>query len=125
MNQAQKTRNKLIELMYVMLTVMVALSIYDIPSNEYITMNKNIEENVKKLFEKHTQLIEKIKKKNIDTFEQYKEITKKIFALYENEKIFLEKINELKNLIITEAGGYNKNGEIKKPRKKNNDRKRE
>ena len=44
MNQAQKTRNRLIELMYIMLTVMLALSIYDIPSDEYVTINKNIEE---------------------------------------------------------------------------------
>ena len=70
MNQAQKTRNRLIELMYIMLTVMLALSIYDIPSDEYVAINENIEENIKKIFEKHTQLIEKIKKKRIDIKEQ-------------------------------------------------------
>ena len=77
MNQAQKTRNRLIELMYIMLTVIVALSIYDIPSDEYVAINKNIEENIKKIFEKHTQLIEKIKKKGIDIAEQYEKKKKK------------------------------------------------
>ena len=78
MNQAQKTRNRLIELMYIMLTVMLALSIYDIPSDEYVAINENIEENIKKIFEKHTQLIEKIKKKRIDIVEKYENNTNKI-----------------------------------------------
>ena len=119
MNQAQKTRNRLIELMYIMLTVMLALSIYDIPSDEYVAINENIEENIKKIFEKHTQLIEKIKKKGIDIVEQYENIANKMFDLYEREKKFLEKVNEIKNKVITEAGGYNEKGKIKKPHDKN------
>ena len=115
----KEARNKLIQLLYLTLTALVATLILHINPSEQIKIYHSLEENCKNLYQKHTEKNKFIQTQINNPNDKNQEIYKKIIDLFEIEKSTVEKINILKEKLISSSGGKDKNGNLKNINKTN------
>ena len=115
----KEARNKLIQLLYLTLTALVAILILHIDPSEQIKIYKAIEENCQNLYKKHTEKYKIIQSQLNKSNANNKNIYKKIIDLFDLETSTINTITALEEKLISSSGGKNKDGGLKNLNKTN------
>ena len=108
-------RQKMINLMYLVLTLMLTLTISTDILKRFLILNVSIESGSSKILDTHKNLVEYAKKKVGDMGNRKSDvdIMNKIVEIYEREYDVVEVINRYKQEMIDKSGGLDQNGNIK------------
>ena len=115
----KEARNKLIQLLYLTLTALVAILILHINPSEQIKIYKALEEHCQNLYKKHTEKCKIIQSQLNKSNAHNKNIYKKIIDLFDLETSTINTITALEEKLISSSGGGNKDDELKNLNKTN------
>ncbi|MBQ2350271.1 MAG: hypothetical protein II393_03280 [Cytophagales bacterium] len=101
----KEARNKLIQLLYLTLTALVAMLILHINPSEQLKIYQELKENCNSLYEKHTAKYNIIKSQLAKKNDNNKKIYKKIIDLFDIEKSTVDTITLLEEKLISSSGG--------------------
>jgi len=117
MSLPKEPRQLMINLMYIVLTAMLALNVSAEILNAFLTMDKSIAESSRIVGDSNAQLINAISQQ-ADAYSQYEPYRGKAEQAQTLTKTFYEYVGELKEELIEVSGGYDEEGKLKGMKRK-------
>ena len=117
MSLPKEPRQLMINLMYIVLTAMLALNVSAEILNAFLTMDKSISESSRIVGDSNGKLFNAIAQQ-ADAYSQYEPYKEKAEQAQDLTKTFYEYVGELKEELITISGGYDEEGKLKGMKRK-------
>ena len=108
MSIPKEPRQLMVNLMYLVLTVMLALNVSAEVMQALFSMDKSLTESSELVEQSNEQLVAAIVKQ-ADAYSQYEPFKKKVKMVQETSKSFFDYVETLRELVINAAGGLDKN----------------
>jgi len=111
MSLPKEPRQLMINLMYIVLTAMLALNVSAEILNAFLTMDRSISESSRIVGDSNGQLFNAISQQ-ADAYSQYEPFKEKAEQAQALTKTFYEYVGELKEELIEASGGYDEEGKL-------------
>lgn len=112
MSIPKEPRQLMINLMYLVLTALLALNVSAEILNAFMAMNESIQESSEMVGDANAKLVMAIQEK-AKAYPQFERYGEKALEVQQNTRQFMSYVNSIQSLIIEESGGYDEKGSLK------------